>query len=82
MPNRKVIVELSEEIINMIGEKKIDLSKRVKELTILELYREHKLSSGKAAESFNMSKWEFIRFTGRLGIPFIEMDEEHLKMIL
>ena len=48
----------------------------VRELIILELYRRGTISSGKAAELMNMSRWEFVRFASRLGIPFFEMNQE------
>ena len=52
--------------------------KKVKELTILELYREGEISSGKAAELLNMERFEFIQYSSKLGIPFLEMSEDEL----
>lgn len=48
----------------------------VQELTILELYRRHQISSGKAAELMKMERFEFVRFAARQGIPFLEMSDE------
>lgn len=48
----------------------------IKELTVLELYRRHQISSGKAAELMKMERFEFVRFAARQGIPFLEMSDE------
>ena len=50
----------------------------VREITVLELYRRREISSGKGAELLGMSRFEFIRFASRLGIPFFELDEMEL----
>jgi len=51
----------------------------IKEAAVLELYREGKISSGKAAESLDMERFEFIRYTGMKGIPFIRISSEELE---
>lgn len=48
----------------------------VKELVVLELYRQRHLSSGKAAELLGMERFEFVRHASRLGIPFLDMSPE------
>jgi predicted HTH domain antitoxin len=50
----------------------------VKEVAVLELYRRREISSGKAAELLGMERFEFIRYAGRLGIPFFDLDETEL----
>lgn len=52
------------------------LDQAARELMVLELYRRGNISSGKAAELIEMSRWEFVRYASRLGIPFFEMSEE------
>ncbi len=51
-------------------------SETVKECVVLELYRRGVISSGKVAELLGMTRWEFIRYAGRLGIPFLRMTAE------
>jgi predicted HTH domain antitoxin len=48
----------------------------VKECVVLELYRRGLISSGKAAELLEMNRMEFIRYSGRLGVPFFRMSAE------
>lgn len=50
----------------------------VKELAVLELYRRHLVSAGKAAELLGMERFEFIRYASRLGIPFMDMSPEEM----
>ena len=51
----------------------------LKELVVLELYRRHQISSGKAAELLKMERFEFIRYAGRQGIPFFDLSDEELR---
>ncbi len=46
------------------------------QLMVLELYRRRTLSSGRAAELLQMSRWDFIQYASRLGIPFLDMTED------
>ncbi len=52
------------------------IGQSARELMTLELCRRGTISSGKAAQLLEMSRWEFIRYASRLGIPFFEMTEE------
>jgi predicted HTH domain antitoxin len=47
-----------------------------RELMVLELYRQGRISSGKAAALLNMQRLEFIQYSSRLGIPFFDMTDE------
>jgi predicted HTH domain antitoxin len=46
-----------------------------RELIVLELYRQGKISSGKAAELLGMSRVAFIQYASNLGVPFFDMTE-------
>jgi predicted HTH domain antitoxin len=47
-----------------------------RELIVLELYRQGKISSGKAAELLSIERAAFIRHASQLGIPFFDMTDE------
>jgi predicted HTH domain antitoxin len=47
-----------------------------RELIVLELYRQGKISSGKAAELLEMQRVAFIQYASQLGIPFFDMTDE------
>lgn len=71
-------IELPQEILPLFPKRDKALSGRVKELTIVELFREGKLSSGKAAEILGMKRREFIAHLSRQGIPYYDMDKDEL----
>ena len=72
-------LELSTEWVKMLRPlSNQSLDSFVKELTVLELYRRHLISGGKAAEMLEMERFEFIRYASRLGIPFIDMSPEEM----
>ena len=55
------------------------LKDTARELLILELYRQGKISSGKAAELVGMPRIAFIQHASDLGIPFFDMTEEEWR---
>jgi len=55
------------------------LKDTARELIILELYRQGKISSGKAAELVGMPRIAFIQHASDLGIPFFDKTEEEWR---
>jgi len=51
----------------------------IKEASVLELYREGRISAGKAAEILGMDRFEFVAYSGMKGIPFIRITPEELE---
>lgn len=47
----------------------------VREMVVLELYRQARISSGKAARLLGMDRVAFIQYSSDLGIPFFDMTE-------
>jgi len=47
-----------------------------RDLIVLELYRQGKISSGRAAELLDMPRIAFIGYASQLGIPFFDMTED------
>lgn len=74
-----VRVEIDGKLAALLAELNQPLSEAARELMVLELYRRGSISSGKAAELLEMSRWELVRFASRLGIPFFEMTEDEWK---
>jgi predicted HTH domain antitoxin len=72
-------VVLDENFLSFVAKKKKDIPNRLKELSILELYRRKEISSGKASEVLGMERFEFVRYASRLGIPFFDMSKEELE---
>lgn len=75
----KVTIELERELVNLFHHAQGRPEDKLKEYLILELYRRREVSSGKAAELLGMERVEFIRYASRLGISFLDMDEQELR---
>jgi len=71
-----VSVEVPAEVARIL--KARDLSKAVRELVALELYREGLVSLGKAAEIAGLSLWEMMELMARKGIS-IRYEPEDLE---
>lgn len=73
-----VTIEMDEKLMNLFHPLQGRPEDMLKEYVVLEMYRRHEISSGKAAELLDMERFEFVRYASRLGIPFIDMDEREL----
>ena len=65
-----------DDLIRLIRQLDKPLPKSIRELIVLELYRQARISSGKAGQLLGMNRFEFIRYASRLGIPYFEMTED------
>jgi len=75
----QISIELDKKFLSFVAKKKKDIPDKLKELSILELYRRKEISSGKAAELLDMERFEFVRYASRLGIPFFDIGKEELE---
>jgi predicted HTH domain antitoxin len=50
-----------------------------RELIVLELFRQHRISGGRAAELLNVSREDFIRHAADAGIPYFDFTPDQLK---
>ncbi|MCB8952248.1 MAG: UPF0175 family protein [Ardenticatenales bacterium] len=83
-----VQVELNEQLVALLQALNRPVHETAQELIVIELYRQRRISSGKAAELLDMSRDAFIAYTSRLGIPFFDMtmdewaaERQRLEMI-
>lgn len=79
MPLKTIKVSFPSEILDKISTTYQDSASLIKEAAVLELYREGKISSGKAAEILGMERFEFIKYAGMKGIPYIRITPEELE---
>ncbi|HGJ64839.1 TPA: UPF0175 family protein [bacterium] len=73
---KTVEIELEDELTGVLLQLNQPLQLSIRELIVLELYRQGKISSGKAGQILNMPRFEFIHYASRLGIPFFAMTKE------
>ena len=76
---KSINLELPSELLNIISINRDHVNYKLKELIILELYREHKISSGKASEVLNISKEEFIYLSSINGICHIDYNVKDIE---
>ncbi len=78
MPLKKLELTFPSEVLDMLSTTYQDGTEVIKEAAVLELYREGKISGGKAAEILGMDRFEFIRYAGMKGIPYIRISPDEL----
>ena len=71
-----ISVSLASDLVGLLQTLDRPLEESVRELLVLELYRQARISSGKAAELLGMERVAFIQHSSALGIPFFDMSEE------
>ena len=76
----KVTLELDvpSELLAMLGRTKSSVAEAVTTFSILGLYLERNISSGKAAELMGIHKSEFIRLLAHKGVPYFDYQDEEL----
>lgn len=70
------IITLDSELVDLLATFGKPVSDTAQELIVLELYRQGKISSGKAGELLGMPRFVFVQFASRLGIPFFDMTQD------
>lgn len=72
-------IALPRDLLSMLGFSKVRATEAIKEFSVLGLYLERRISSGKAAELLGMRKREFIRLLARKAIPYFDYTGEELE---
>jgi predicted HTH domain antitoxin len=73
-----VNISLKEDLAEVLKDLDRPIEESARELIVLELYREHKISIGKAAELLEMDLLAFIRYSSGVGIPHLDLPREQL----
>ncbi len=78
------VIRLSvpEAVTEFLGDSPEQIQRRALEIIVLEFYRRRELSSGRAAELLGLDRFAFIRWSGELGIPYIDMTPEEWQQQL
>ena len=72
-------VALDARVIPLVARRRRDVPAKLRELAVVELFREGRLSSGKSAELLGMERVEFFALLHQLGVPLIDHDPEALR---
>jgi hypothetical protein len=69
-------INLDEEVAALLGDSPEQIERTASEMIVLSLYRLREISAGRAAEMLDRDKFEFIRWSGSLGIPYFDTTPE------
>ena len=75
-------LEIDEDFAELLGSSPEQIERSALEMIVLELYRRHELSAGRAAELLNLDKFAFIRWAGEHGVPYLDMTPEEWQQEL
>lgn len=82
MSQVRIPVDMDKDVVHLLGDSFEEMKRRALEMIVLELYRRRELSSGRAAELLGLDRFAFIRWSGELGIPFIDMTPDEWQQEL
>ena len=74
-----VQIDVDADLVAVLDEVGRPAKECVRELIVMELYREGLISSGKAAELMEVSRLVFIQRAGEQGVPYFQMSREELR---
>lgn len=72
-------ITIDDDVGELLGESPEQIERGARELIVLELYRQRKLSVGRAAALLGLDQLSFIRWSGALGVPFFDMAPSDLE---
>ena len=72
----QVPVMLDKDVMELLGDSPEQIERTALEMIVLELYRRHEISGGRAAELLDLDLLSFIRWSGSLGVPYFDMAPE------
>jgi hypothetical protein len=75
-------ISLDEDVTELLGTSPEQIERSVLEMVVLELYRRHDISAGRASELLDFDLLTFIRWSGSLGIPYFDMSDEEWEQEL
>jgi predicted HTH domain antitoxin len=72
----QIQITVDESVTELLGDSPEQIERAALEIIVLDLYRRHVISGGRAAEILNLDLLTFIRWSGALGIPYLDMTPE------
>ena len=73
-----VEIELPSDLLVALDVPVEHIGQQSKEWIVLELFREGRISSGKAGELLGMSKIKFIELLGKYAVPYLDLSQGEL----
>ena len=76
MSQIQIPLAVDEDVGQLLGDSPVEIKRHALEMIVLELYRRRELSSERAAELLGLDRFAFIRWSGSLGISYLDMTPE------
>jgi len=77
-----VQINIDEGVSELLGNSPEQIERSALEIIVLDLYRRHQISVGRAAALLGLDQLSFIRWSGSLGVPFFDMTAEEWQQEL
>jgi predicted HTH domain antitoxin len=74
-----MVVLIEDDLTRLLESANQPAEEAARELIVIELYRQHRISSGKAAELLRTPRVDFLKRASELGIPYIDLSAEDLE---
>jgi predicted HTH domain antitoxin len=72
----QIQITVDESVTELLGDSPEQIERTALEIIVLDLYRRHVISAGRASEILDLDLLSFIRWSGSLGVPFFDMTDE------
>ena len=72
-------LQLDDELTHLLQSGDQPADEAARELIVLELYRQHRISSGRAAELVRLSRIDFIHRAAALGIAYFDLGADEME---
>lgn len=74
----QLTLELDEGLLSILRDLREPAQDAARELIVIELHRRHLISLSRAAQVLGMPLLDYIQYSGSLGIPYLDYDDEEL----
>jgi predicted HTH domain antitoxin len=82
MSQRHFSVTLENDVADLFGESPEQITQSLVEAGVLDLFRRHVISRGRAAEILGLNYVEFLQLSNAAGIPYFDWDDENIEQEL
>lgn len=82
MSQRQFSFTLENDVADLFGESPEQIAQTLLEAGVLDLYRRHVISRGRAAEILGLNFEEFLRLSNAAGIPYFDWTEADIEQEL
>ncbi|MDQ2654779.1 MAG: UPF0175 family protein [Chloroflexota bacterium] len=79
MSRRHFSLTLEPDVADLFGDSPEQIAQSLLEAGVLDLYRRHVISRGRAAEILGLNFEEFLRLSNAAGIPHFDFDAEDIE---